>query len=78
MDIYRVTRKGFGPSRPTLGTKTAAHATAGYVKATNAYYVKAANAYYKSHDSTKRVSVTIERAQVGEFTDVTAEFLEDQ
>lgn len=69
MDIYRVTRKGFGPSRPTLGTKTAAHATAGYVKSHNA----TAERY-----GYPKLSVTIERARVGEFADVTAEFLEDQ
>jgi len=84
MDIYRVTRtdpKGSYrklPGRPEVryGTKRRASAIVRQVSEDNAARRRLDERF--PHAPHPQVEVLIERAQVGEFTDVTAEFLEDQ
>lgn len=72
--LYRVSRFGFDRDRVTIGTRTAASATVGYVKSQNEYYAR----YEMSvHRAMPRISCKIERGPEiidDLFEDVTDEF----
>jgi hypothetical protein len=79
MDIYRITENDprrhhywQGPKKTRYGTKRSATAVAKSVRETNDARVR--GGAFMGKDP-QLMELTIERAPVGEFTDVTAEFL---